>query len=53
MLRRDQKPGSNVHKTIDFPKESESSFVKFVRGGGKGYTRRTREKKKAAPDVPV
>jgi hypothetical protein len=30
----DQNPGSNMRKTINFPKESESSFMKFVRGGG-------------------
>ncbi len=30
----DQKPGSNMRKTIKLPKESETSFVKFVRGGG-------------------
>jgi hypothetical protein len=30
----DQKPGSNMHKTITFPKESTTSFMKFVREGG-------------------
>ncbi len=29
-----QKPGSNTLKTDNFPRESESSFVEFVRGGG-------------------
>ncbi len=28
------KMGSNMHKTDSLPKESETSFVKFVRGGG-------------------
>jgi hypothetical protein len=47
MLRRDQKPGSNMHKTDNFPKERETSFVKFVREAGKGYARRTREKEES------
>jgi len=42
--RSDQKPGSNTHKTNSLPKESESSFVKFVRGRGYGYIRYKREK---------
>ena len=29
-----QKLGSNMHKTDSLPKESDSSFVKFVRGQG-------------------
>ncbi len=33
-IRNDQKPGSNMHETNSFPKESDTSFVKSVRGRG-------------------
>jgi hypothetical protein len=40
-----------MHKTINFPKESETSFVKSVREGGRGIHAKQGKKKKAAPDA--
>src|SRR5207245_6719807 len=43
--RSDQKLGSNMHKTDSLPKESETSFVKFVREGGRVYARDKRKRR--------
>ena len=42
----DQKPGSNLHETASFPRESETSLVKSVRGGGRGIRPRQGKKKR-------
>jgi hypothetical protein len=41
-----KKPGSNMHKTDKFPKESESFFVKFLHEGGRGIRLRKEKKGK-------
>ena len=43
--RSGQKLGSNMHKTDSLPKESETSFVKIVRGGSRGIRPGQAEKK--------
>src|SRR5205807_1354234 len=48
--RSGQKLGSNMHKTDSLPKESETSFVKFVRRGGRGIPV-TSEKKAEVPEA--